>query len=120
MMRHRLAAMVTMVGLGAVLGTTVPAGAADGAALWDKNCGSCHGKDGKGDTKAGKLTKVEDLTAAGVRAKLTREHVRQTIEQGIVDKDTGKTRMKAYKDKFSADEIDALTSHVLGLTGAAK
>jgi hypothetical protein len=57
---------------------------------------------------------VRDLTAADLRATLTREHVRQTIEQGVVDKATGKTRMKGYKDKFSAEEIDALTGHVLG------
>ena len=82
----------------------------------DINCASCHGKDGKGDTKAGKLTKVTDLTTE----KLTREEAHQTIEQGVTDKETGKTRMKGYKDKFSAEEIEALSAHVLTLSGAAK
>jgi mono/diheme cytochrome c family protein len=108
--------MAAVVAFGAILTTAGSARAADGAALWEKNCVSCHGKDGKGDTKAGKLTKVTDLTAA----KLTREQAQQTIEQGVTDKATGKTRMKGYKDKFSAEEIEALSGHVLTLTGPAK
>jgi mono/diheme cytochrome c family protein len=110
--------IATVVGLAGTVLLTGTGLAADGAALWEKNCASCHGADGKGDTKAGKLTKVKDLTAADVRAALNRDHVRQTIEQGVTDKDTGKSRMKAYKDKFSAEEIDALTAHTLSLAGA--
>jgi mono/diheme cytochrome c family protein len=121
MMGHeRLGIIAAVVGFGVVLATTGIAQAADGAALWDKHCASCHGKDGKGDTKAGKLTKVRDLTAADLRSTLTRDHVRQATEQGVVDKASGKTRMKGYKDKLSSDELDALTSHVLGFTGATQ
>jgi mono/diheme cytochrome c family protein len=104
--------------LGAILILAGPGLAADGAALWDKSCASCHGKDGKGDTKAGKLTKVRDLTAADVRATLNREMAVKTVQEGVVDKETGKTRMKGYKDKLSADEIDAIVTHLLGLAGA--
>jgi mono/diheme cytochrome c family protein len=110
-----IAVMVGLAGVLALASTTV---AADGAALWEKNCASCHGADGKGDTKAGKLTKVKDFTTADVSSTLNRDHVRQTIEQGVVDKDTGKSRMKGFKDKFSAEEIDALATHVLSLVGA--
>jgi cytochrome c6 len=118
MMKQALGIAVAVVGLGSILGTVAPATAADGAALWEKNCVACHGTDGKGDTKAGKLVKVPDLTAPDMKAKLTHDTVHQTIEQGVVDKATGKARMKGYKDKFSAEEIDALTAHVLGLVGA--
>ena len=118
-MRQHLGTLAAMT-VGTLLSTACLVQAADGAALWDKNCASCHGKDGRGDTKAGKLTKVQDLTAGDVRARLTREHTRTTIEQGIVDTSTGKIRMKGYKDKFSADELDALTSHVISLTTATK
>jgi len=116
MRNKRSRIIASVVGLGAILTTTSIVEAADGAALWEKNCVSCHGPDGKGDTKAGKLTKVTDLTAA----KLTSEQAHQIIAQGVVDKDTGKTRMKGYKDKFSADEIDALATHVLGFAKAAQ
>jgi mono/diheme cytochrome c family protein len=106
-----------MVTFAAVLSLSSAARAADGKALWDKNCGSCHGPDGKGDTKAGKLTKVRDLTAADVKSGLTQDKVHSVISEGVVDKDTGKTRMKGFKDKLSSEEIDALTKHVLGLVG---
>lgn len=92
--------------------------AADAAALWEKNCASCHGKGGKGDTKAGQMVKVRDLTAPDVRATLNADVVRKAIEDGVVAKDTGKSRMKAYKDKLSKEEIDALVTHTLGLGGA--
>jgi mono/diheme cytochrome c family protein len=91
--------------------------AADGAALWEKNCASCHGKGGKGDTKAGEMVKVRDLTAPDVRATLNAEVVRKAVEEGVTDKATGKSRMKAYKDKLSKDEIDAVVTHTLGLGG---
>ena len=120
MMTIRSGALAAIVGIGTVLGIPGAGNAADGPALWEKNCVSCHGKDGKGDTKAGKLTKVNDLPAGDVRAKLTPDTVRQTVEQGVVDQGTGKTRMKGYKDKFSPDEIDALVKHALGPAGAAK
>ncbi len=91
--------------------------AADGAAAWEKNCASCHGKGGKGDSKAGQMLKVRDLTAADVHSTLNADGVRKTIEEGVVDKDTGKSRMKGYKDKLSTDDIDALVKYVLGLGG---
>lgn len=116
MLRGTTAAAVLFATLAGAAG----AYAADGAALWEKHCASCHGPDGKGDTKAGKMTKVEDLTAADVKAGLTHDKVRQAIADGIVDKDTGKTRMKGYKDKLSAEEIDTLTDYLLGLVGAGK
>jgi mono/diheme cytochrome c family protein len=106
------ASIVVMVALGTILVLAGTVLAADGAALWDKNCASCHGKDGKGDTKASKLTKVRDLTSAEVRGTLNRDTAAQTVQEGVVDKETGKTRMKGYKD------IDAIVTHVLGLAGA--
>jgi mono/diheme cytochrome c family protein len=107
-----------MAALGTILVLAGTGLAADGAALWDKNCASCHGKDGKGDTKAGKLTNVRDLTSADVRATLNRDMAVKTVREGVVDKDTGKTRMKGYADKFSADEIEAIVTHVIDLAGA--
>ena len=40
--------------------------AAEVKEAWDKNCASCHGKDGKGETKAGKKADVKDLTDSEV------------------------------------------------------
>jgi len=46
--------------------------AADVQENWTKNCAACHGKDGKGETKAGKKADVKDLTDANYQASLAR------------------------------------------------
>lgn len=87
-------------------------GATDVAALWKKNCASCHGEDGKGQTKAGKQKKVEDMTNPEVRAKFDRDRMIKSVKEGIKD-DAGKDRMKPYAEKLSEAEITALVDHVL-------
>lgn len=120
-MRHeRRWGLAAVLAIGAIVGAVRVAGAVDVAAVWTKHCGACHGPDGKGDTKAGKVLKVRDLSDPELRSTLTREHIREVTESGVVDETTGKTRMKGYKDTLSAEELDALTNHVLGFTGAAE
>lgn len=87
-------------------------GAMDVPALWKKNCASCHGEDGKGQTKAGKTKKVEDLTNPEVRAKFDREKMIKSTKEGIKG-DDGKERMKPYAEKLSDAEIAALTDYIL-------
>jgi mono/diheme cytochrome c family protein len=87
-------------------------GATGIAAVWNKNCASCHGKDGKGQTKAGKTKKVQDLTDPAVRAKFDRDRMIKATKEGIKD-DAGKDRMKAYAGKLSDADIAALTDYVI-------
>lgn len=88
------------------------AGGATGiAAVWNKNCASCHGKDGKGQTKAGKTKKVENLTDPAVRAKFDRDRMIKAIKEGIKD-DAGKERMKPYAGKVSDADIAALVDYI--------
>ena len=87
-------------------------GATGVAALWNKNCASCHGKDGKGQTKAGKTKKVQDLTDPAVRAKFDRERMIKVTKEGIKD-DAGKDRMKPYAEKLSDEEIAQLTDYII-------
>lgn len=114
---ERMRGIAAVLGLVAIVCTAQVAGAVDASALWDKHCGSCHAKDGTGETKAGKILKVRDLTDPERRSTLTREHVREVTENGIVDATTGKSRMKPYKDTLSPEELDALTAHVRDLAG---
>ena len=85
--------------------------AADVKENWDKQCASCHGKDGKGETKAGKKADVKDLTDAKYQASFTDDQATQQIRDGMKDK-TGKERMKPFRDKLSDDEMKALTAYV--------
>src|SRR6185503_18054623 len=85
--------------------------AADVQENWTKNCASCHGKDGKGDTKAGKKAEVKDLTDSTYQASFTDEQMVKQIKEGMKDKD-GKEKMKPYSDKLNDEEIKALVAHV--------
>src|SRR4029078_4695874 len=88
--------------------------AADVKELWDKNCASCHGKDGRGDTKMGKKVDVKDYTDPKFQAEYKEEKGIKTIKEGISEK--GKERMKAYAEKFSEEEIKALGAHHITFT----
>ena len=88
--------------------------AADVTENWNKLCASCHGKDGKGQTKAGKMAETKDLTEAAYQTSFTDEQMHKQITEGLKDK-AGKERMKPFADKLSAEEIKALVTFVRGL-----
>jgi cytochrome c6 len=81
--------------------------ASTAAENWDNNCASCHGADGKGQTKQGKKLKVFDYTDAAVQAKLKDEDMLKAILDGVKDKDTGKDRMKAFRGELENPDADA-------------
>ena len=84
-----------------------PAFADETADLWKAKCRSCHGAEGKADTKEGKKHKIDDMTTAAWQEKHSDTQIRNAIANGIPD-----TKMKAYSDKLSAAEIDALVKYV--------
>jgi mono/diheme cytochrome c family protein len=84
--------------------------AADAKANWDANCAQCHGKTGAADTKMGKQLNAKDLTDPKVQAAFTDAKATESIKNGV--KEGGKTTMKAFGDKLSADEIKALVAYV--------
>jgi cytochrome c553 len=90
-----------------------PSRAADAPANWTKHCASCHGKDGKGETKAGRMAGVKDQTDAKYQAGLTDDKMFAAVKDGL--KDGGKEKMKPFKEKLSDDEIKALVAHVRSL-----
>ncbi|MFN2375079.1 MAG: cytochrome c [Candidatus Binatia bacterium] len=101
---------------GGVLGASQACAAdVDVSALWSKNCASCHGKDGKGDTKAGKMKDVKDLTDPKIQADFSRDKMIQTVKEGIKDEKTGKERMKAFDGKLDDTQIGALVDWVIAL-----
>ncbi len=88
----------------------VSAEVGDVTLLWSKNCQKCHGKDGKGNTKSGKMFKVKDLTDAEYLESLKDEQMHKSIKEGMVV--DGKTKMKPFADKLTDEEITALIAFV--------
>ena len=87
--------------------------AADPTANWTKHCASCHGKDGKGETKAGKKAGVKDQTDAKYQESLTDDKMFQAVKEGY--KEDGKEKMKPFRDKLTDDEVKALVAFVRSL-----
>jgi len=87
--------------------------AADAQENWDKQCAKCHGKDGSAQTTMGKKLKLKDYTDASVQASFTDEEATAAIKDGV--KEDGKTKMKAYGETLSDDEIKDLVAYVRGL-----
>ena len=84
--------------------------AGDTKELWDKNCASCHGKDGKGQTKMGQKSGVKDYTDAKVQAELKDDKAFKSVKEGL--KEDGKEKMKPFAEKLTDDEIKALVGHI--------
>jgi len=84
--------------------------AADANEIWAANCVSCHGKDGSGSTIMGKKYSIKDYRDPQVQAAMTDQKISATIKDGVVV--GGQTRMKAFKDKLTPQEIDALVAHI--------
>ena len=84
--------------------------AADVKENWEKNCAKCHGADGKGDTKMGKIVGVKDYTDAKVQAEMKDPEMFKGIKEG--KKEGDKTKMKAFGEVLNDDEIKALVAYV--------
>ena len=91
--------------LSAALLIAAPAAFGDGAEVYTKNCASCHGKDGKGETTMGKKAKVKDYTDAKVQASFTDAEALKVILEG-------KEKMKAYKDKVTEAEAKEVVAYI--------
>lgn len=84
--------------------------AAPAAENWDNSCASCHGSDGKGQTKTGKKLKLRDYTDPKVQAEMTDAEMIKATTEGV--KIDGKEKMKGFAEEYSADEIKDLVAYV--------
>nr|WP_172302525.1 cytochrome c [Pseudenhygromyxa sp. WMMC2535] len=84
-----------------------PAGPkADGKEVYMKKCKSCHAANGNGDTTIGKKVDIPSLQGS----KMSKGKIIKVIEDGVDG-----TKMKAFKTKLSADEIEAVAIFVTKL-----
>ncbi len=87
----------------AVAFTAVSARADSAAAIFEKKCATCHGKDGKGQTKMGEKMGIKDLTATTASA--------AEVEKVVAD---GRNKMPAFKGKLSDAEIKDVAAYIKG------
>jgi len=83
--------------------------------VYGKLCKSCHGADGKAQTKMGKKHDIDDFTSASWQAKHDDAKIRGAILDGVPE-----TKMKAYRKKITEAQADALVAYVRAFGKAAK
>jgi len=89
---------IKAIALTSAIMIAAPAAYGDAAETYAKQCASCHGKDGKGQTTMGKKMKALDYSTAEGQKWTDAEGVKAILE--------GKEKMKGYKDK-GIDEAPA-------------
>jgi mono/diheme cytochrome c family protein len=72
--------------------------------MYKRQCASCHGEDGKGETPEGKKLKTPDLGAAAVQNKSDAE-----LAKIIAD---GKGEMPKFGGKLTKDQIRDLVTYI--------
>ncbi len=114
LMKYVFLSTILTVALGALLTTTRTVSSdsynasASAAELYDRNCASCHGKDGRAKTIKGKLKHARDLTDSTWQARVSDERIFNSIING-------KGKMPAYSKKLTEPQIDSLVGHVRAL-----
>ena len=102
-MRRRLAICI------AAFSMLTPALRADSLEeVYAKNCLACHGKDGKGNTPAGRKVGAKDLTVS----KTSHVEVEKQIFDGKLDP-KGVAKMPAFRGKLSDEDIKGLATYIL-------
>jgi mono/diheme cytochrome c family protein len=85
--------------------------AAEAKEIFEKDCAKCHGVDGKGKTKMGEKLGVKDYTDPKVQDEMKDAEMTKAIKEGVKEKGTDKTKMKAFAD-LSDDEVKSLVAYV--------
>ena len=94
---------MVLAGVGFSAGKFSPA--ADARATFNSKCATCHGRDGRGQTKRGRRTHTRNLTEAAWQDDVSDERLFNSINNG-------RGKMPAFKKYLSENEVDALVSYV--------
>lgn len=87
--------------------------AREASEIWKAQCKSCHGADGKAKTKLGEKEKIPDMTVPAWQKAHSDPQIRDVIENGSKQN----PKMKAFKNKLSPAELDALVKYIRKLGG---
>lgn len=79
--------------------------------IWREECASCHGPDGKGETRAGRRAGVKDFTDVEYQSSWTDDEAVQVIKTAT--KDGKELRNKnPFAEELTEEEIRSLVAHV--------
>lgn len=95
-------ALIVMTALAVLSGTAQIAAAADGKAVYDKSCASCHAKGLMGAPKTGDKDKWAAIIKTGPDA----------MAESVI-KGKGKMKAKAGNDALTADDIKAANEYLV-------
>jgi cytochrome c6 len=87
---------------------TAAQAADDASELWTAKCKSCHGADGQAKTKMGEKEHITDMSMEAWQKAHSDADIRKVIAEGS----TENTKMKAYKDKMTPEQIDSLVAYI--------
>src|SRR5262249_40558106 len=109
----RLAVRAGMKRILLALLLTLPAAAvhADGKAIYDKSCKSCHADDGKGNAKMAGNLKI-DAAVLNLGRDENKDLTRDQLKAVVSD---GKNKMPAYGKKLAAADLDAALDYAMEL-----
>ena len=84
--------------------------------LFEAKCATCHGDDGRAKTELGEEMGIADMTKSAYWKDLTLEGARKSVLEGIKRVQRGKEQeMKPFKDRLTADQVDALVLYSASL-----
>jgi mono/diheme cytochrome c family protein len=83
---------------------------AQGKEIYTKRCRNCHGNTGSADTKMGKQHDIPAWTESGWKAKWPIAKIREITANGKAG-----TKMKAFSDKLSPEELDIVAQYARSL-----
>lgn len=83
----------------------LPKDKVDARALFDENCATCHGKDGRAKTFHGRLVGAQNFTDTKWQDTSSDAEIIHAIK-------TGPKVMPAFENKLSEAEIEALDAYV--------
>lgn len=85
----------------------------DAQGLFQENCVTCHGSNGRAHTFHGRIVGAQNLTDSNWQAETSDEQIINAIK-------TGPSVMPAFGRRLSEPEIDALAAYVRHFKPAAK
>lgn len=105
--------MKTRYALVLALSLAASAQAEDAAAVWSAKCQSCHGADGKAKTRMGQKESIVDMSLPAWQQAEKDADIRRVIADGS----SSNSKMKAFKDKLTPAQIDALVGYIRTFKG---